>query len=219
MASKSFSISELHLVDGNMAENWKRWKLMLQGPLADKDKKQQRGYFLLYIGQQARNVYNTWAFKSAEKDKIVKMRDKFNTRVQRSNENIDQYVTELRRLAKDCAYGDLAAEMIRDRIVCGTSDARVQGKLLQAETLDLPKAINIARGIEISTHQMKDLAEESDKTVHAMNKSRRKWQKSNNAKSKSRQEKDPESAGLYNYVATVGVYTEHLGKQACPAKG
>ena len=38
------SISELDLVDGNMAENWKRWKqkmeLMLQGPLADKDKKQ-----------------------------------------------------------------------------------------------------------------------------------------------------------------------------------
>ena len=47
--------------------------------------------------------------------------------------------------------------MIRDRIVCGTSDSRVKEKLLQAETLDLPKAINIAWGIEISTHQMKDL--------------------------------------------------------------
>ena len=122
MAAKSFSISELDLVDGNLAENWKRWKqtmeLMLQGPLAGKDEKQQCGYFLLYIGQQARDVYNTWALKSAEKDKIellfelfeeycnpkqnvTVLRYKFNTRVQRSNENIDQYVTELRRLAKD----------------------------------------------------------------------------------------------------------------------
>ena len=74
MAAKSFTISELDLVDGNLAKNWKRWKqtmeLMLQGPLADKDEKQRCGYFLLYIGQQARDVYNTWALKSAEKDKI-----------------------------------------------------------------------------------------------------------------------------------------------------
>ena len=138
-----------------------------------------------------------------------------NTRVQRNNENIDQYVTELRRLAKDCAYGDLIEEMIRDRIVCGTSDARVKEKLLQAETLDLPKAINIARGIEISTHQMKDLAEESDKTVHAMNKSGRRWQKLNNAKSKTRQEEDSKSTGLCSYCGR----TKHVGKQACPAKG
>ena len=77
------------------------------------------------------------------KQNVTVLRYKYNTRVQRSNENIDQYVTELRRLAKDCAYGDLTEEMIRDRIVCGTSDARVKEKLLQAETLDLPKAINI----------------------------------------------------------------------------
>ena len=83
---------------------------------------------------------------------------------------------------------------------------------MQSETLDLPKAINIAREIEISTHQMKDLAEESDKTVHAMNKSGRRWQKLNNAKSKSRQEKDPKSTGLCSYCGR----TKHVGKQACP---
>ena len=154
-----------------MAENWKRWKqtmeLMLQSPLSDKDEKQQCSYFLLYIGQQARDVYNTWALKSAEKDKIEPLFETFeeycnphykvNTRVQRSDENIDQYVTELGQLAKDCSYGHLTEEMIRDWIVCGTSDVRVKEKLLQAETLDLPKVINIARGIKICTHQMKDL--------------------------------------------------------------
>ena len=59
---------------------------------------------------------------------------------------------------------------------------------------------------------MKDLAEESDKTVHAMNKSGRRWQKLNNAKSKSRQEKDPKSTGLCSYCGR----TKHVGKQACP---
>ena len=62
---------------------------------------------------------------------------------------------------------------------------------------------------------MKDLAEESDKTVHAMNKSGRKWQKSNSAKSKSKQEKGSESTGLCSYCGR----TKHVGKQACPAKG
>ena len=55
--------------------------------------------------------------------------------------------------------------MIRDRIVCGTNNPRIKEKLLPAETLDLSRAINIARGIEISTHQLKDLSEESDKAV------------------------------------------------------
>ena len=41
-------------------------------------------------------------------------------------ETIDQYVTELKRLAKDCAYGELKSEMIRDRIVCGTNNPQVQ---------------------------------------------------------------------------------------------
>jgi hypothetical protein len=165
-------------------------------PLAEKEEKQQCGYFLLYIGQKGRDIYNTWALKSAEIDKIdalfdrfeaycnpkqnvTVLRYKFNTRDQRSDENIDQYVTELRRLANDCSYGELLEEMIRDRIVCGTNNPRIKEKLLQAETLDLSRAINIARGIEISIHQLKDLSEESDKTVHAMNKS---WSKSNKDK-------------------------------------
>ena len=45
------------------------------------------------------------------------LRCKFNTRDQRSDENIDQYVTELRRLANDCSYGELLEEIIRDWIV------------------------------------------------------------------------------------------------------
>ena len=173
MARKSIGIVELDFENGSLAENWKRWKqtmkLTLQlGPLAEKDEKQQCGYFLLYIGQKGRDIYNTWALKSAEIDKIdalfdrfeaycipkqnvTVLRYKFNTRDQRSDENIDQYVTELRRLANDCSYGELLEEMIRDRIVCGTNNPQIKEKLLQAETLDLSRAINIARGIEISS--------------------------------------------------------------------
>ena len=69
------------------------------------------------------------------------LRCKFNTRDQRSDENIDQFVTELRRLANDCSYADLLEEMIRDRIVCGTNNPRIKEKLLQDEDLSLIKVI------------------------------------------------------------------------------
>ena len=52
-------------------------KLTLQGPLAEKAEKRQCGYFLFYSGQKGRDIYNTWALKSAEKDKIEASFDRF----------------------------------------------------------------------------------------------------------------------------------------------
>ena len=69
-------------------------------------------------------MYNTWTLTSAETDKINVLFEKyeaccnpkqnvtviwykFTTRNQSDSATIDQYVTELKRLAKDCAYGEL----------------------------------------------------------------------------------------------------------------
>jgi hypothetical protein len=113
--------------------------LTLQGPLAEKEEKQQCGYFLLCIGKKGRDIYTTGALKSAEKDKIEALFDKFEAYC-----NPKQNVTVL--------YATCLEEMIRDWIVCGTNNPRIKEKLLQAETLDLSRAINIAMGVEISTH-------------------------------------------------------------------
>jgi hypothetical protein len=232
MASKPVGIGELDFENGNIAENWKRWKqtmqLMLQGPLAEKDEKQQCGYFLLYVGQRGRDIYNTWTLSSTETDKIEVLFDKyeaycnpkqnvtvirykFNTRNQNDGETIDQYVTELKRLAKDCVYGGLTDEMIRDRIVCGTNNPQIKEKLLQAEDLDLNKALTIARGIEISTTQMKDITEQS-KTVLGMFKNKRGKKQ---ASKEQHQSESRKSKG--NECKSCG--RRHETKQECPARG
>ena len=81
MASKPVGISELDFENGNISENWKRWKqtmrLMLRGPLSEKDEKQQRGYFLLYVGQNGRDIYNTLTLTSEETDKIDVLFEKY----------------------------------------------------------------------------------------------------------------------------------------------
>ena len=176
--------------------------------------------------QNGRDIFNVWTLISAKTDKIdvlfekhgaycnpkqsvTVIRCKFNTRNQSDVETIDQYVTELKRLAKDCAYGEITSEMIRDRIVCGTNNPRVKEKLLQADALDLGKALTIARGIEISTTQMKDLTEQ-DKSVCGMRKSR-------HDRNQARTEQPRDDKTRVSECRNCGRKQET--KQKCPARG
>ena len=82
------------------------------------------------------------------KRNITYERHIFNTRVQGSNETIDAYVTELRLQAKNCEFGVLSNELIRDRIVVGIRDDSVRSRLLRESELDLQKAVDICRAAE-----------------------------------------------------------------------
>ena len=51
------------------------------------------------------------------------------------SDTIDQFVTRLRLIAKECNFKD-ADEMIRDRIVFGTNSSKIREKLInEGETL------------------------------------------------------------------------------------
>ena len=49
--------------------------------------------------------------------------------MQNVSETIDAYVTELRLQAKNCEFGALCEELIRDRIVVGIRDEAVRSRL------------------------------------------------------------------------------------------
>lgn len=165
---------------GNVAENWKMWnqhmKLLLTGPLADKSDEQKKSYFLLYIGQAGRDVYNTWLLpETADVDTLftkfseycqpkkntIMARFKFNSRVQKEMETTDQFVTDLRLIAKECEYGELKDSLIRDRIIFGTRNDKIRERLLQDEDIQLDKALDIARSIEATSQQMSNLQQQS----------------------------------------------------------
>ena len=56
----------------------------------------------------------------------------FNLRKQQSSESIDDYVTDLRNLAKSCKFCDCLGEsLLRDRIVMGVRDLETRKKLLE----------------------------------------------------------------------------------------
>ena len=72
----------------------------------------------------------------------------FNSCTQEQGEKFDAYLIKLRHLTKTCEYGALEEELLRDRIVTGTSDNNVQAWLLSESGLTLDRAIDICRSTE-----------------------------------------------------------------------
>ena len=79
---------------------------------------------------------------------VILQRFKFASRRQKPGESIATFVSELRRLSEHCNYGQTLDEMLRDRVVCGIADGRLQRRLLAEPELTLKKAFELAQAQE-----------------------------------------------------------------------
>ncbi|UYV80232.1 K02A2.6-like, partial [Cordylochernes scorpioides] len=75
---------------------------------------------------------------------IIQIRNKFFTSVQKEGQGITEFVRELKQLAQECEFEELAESLIRDRFIIGMIDQEVKRKLLEDPQLTLPKAISVA---------------------------------------------------------------------------
>ena len=100
-----------------------------------------------------------------ESSEIVQ-RFRFNTRVRLPQESIATYVTQLKRLAEHCNFGDTARlnEMIRDRLVCGIAHEKWQQRLLAEDNLTYNKAYKMLLSLEASEREVKDIS--GEKRIH-----------------------------------------------------
>ena len=102
----------------------------------------------------------------------------FHTRNQKAGESISEYVAQLRKLSEFCDFNDTLADMLRDRLVCGCRDRRLQCKLLAEKDLTFDQALTIAKALETAEKETKDLQESSNTVpVHAVRQERRPPQK------------------------------------------
>ncbi|CAB4024344.1 Hypothetical predicted protein [Paramuricea clavata] len=126
--------------------------------MKDVSEKERCRAFLYIIGQDGRDIHSTFDFETSELDKIKPLiqkfedycipkqnttmqRYKFDKRVQGETESVDQYVTELWLLAKNCRFGELQEEIIRNRIICGIKADRLQARMLREDNLILDKPL------------------------------------------------------------------------------
>ena len=94
----------------------------------------------------------------------IVQRFKFNSRFRREGESVATYVAKLRQLTEHCNFGGVLEDMLRDRLVCGINDDRMQRRLLctpSETTLNFKKAYEIAVGMETATKNAKDIQQGS----------------------------------------------------------
>ena len=82
------------------------------------------------------------------KPSAIFQRFKFNTRSQQPGETTAMFLAELRHLSEHCEFGITLDEMLRDRLVCGVRDIRIQRRLLAKPKLTLKRALDLALAIE-----------------------------------------------------------------------
>ena len=219
---------EVLSLDGNIAENWRRWKqrfdiFSLASGLSGKDAKVQAATFLHVAGPEALEVYNTFTWdEDNDKSKVDKIsekfdqycnprknitweRHKFNTRNQQPGESVDQYVTDLKTKTQTCEFAQLKDSLIRDRIVCGIVYDKTRARLLKESELTLQTALNICRANEATSSQLKSLStsatsKEAQQDVFAVQK--------RHPSEKPKQKPKCDKCG-----------NQHYHQQVCPAQG
>ena len=91
------------------------------------------------------------------KPSVIMERFKFNKRDRGPSETVAQYIAALRRLSEHCNYGTVLEDMLRDRLVCGIRDDRIQRRLLSEATMDFDRAVQIASSMERATKNLQDI--------------------------------------------------------------
>ena len=190
-------------LNGNLSQNFRDWHRSYQiyaiaSGVSEKSQKIQCNVFLHVAGPAAQKVFSTWTIPDDEKDKtellitrfkiysegkrnITVIRYNFKTRNQRPGEGFESHYTELKNTVKDCEFGSLEDNLLRDRLVCGIIDEILREKLLQVEDLTLEKCVNMCRLLESSARQLKTLgSSQPEPDVHALRKNeviRQVWSK------------------------------------------
>ena len=92
------------------------------------------------------------------KPSIIVSRYKFNSRNRKAGEPVADYIVHLRQLAEDCDFKASLNDILRDRLVCGVNDDRIQLKLLaEKDTLTFENAMDLALAMEAASKNAKDL--------------------------------------------------------------
>ncbi|GFO18966.1 polyprotein [Plakobranchus ocellatus] len=161
-------------------------QLYLDLAMKTKSDEKKRSAFLYLISTEGREIFNTFNLDEQKlqnlidafdnyckpKENITAERYKFNSRNQTRTETFDQYVTDLKYLAKNCKFRNLQDELIRDKIVCGIANEKIKERLLREDKLTLDKAIDICRAAEESQKHVKMFETDVNLAVNKIKKNR-----------------------------------------------
>lgn len=177
MAEKeSFNKPGPLIIDAQAAENWRKFIMRFEIYLVatEKEKKSDKikvNLLLNCAGSDAIEEYSHFTYEEGESlesfadvckkfselcqgaKNVIYERLVFNQRSQKEGERIDNFVSDLKRLALTCEFGTLKDSLIRDRIVGGVLSDHLRGELLKKPDLTLQSAHDYCRTYEASESQ------------------------------------------------------------------
>lgn len=188
MVEKSAKLPKELTFQGNMARNWEFFKqkfdIYLQASKMEGEEDNYLAALLLNtIGDEALKIYNNLVFETEGDRKSYKKiltkldeyfiptrnvtyeRNVFFLREMKTDETIDEYVNDLRRLSSNCEFGNLTDSLIKDRIVLGIKDRSLKDRLLRETKLDLKRAIEICKAAEQAKKHLEEIDMAKSKEV------------------------------------------------------
>lgn len=167
-------VEELKL-DGNLCENWRRFKrnydiFSAAAEVDGKDDKIKINTLLNAVGPEAVEVFDTFELTDQERasyDRVIEKfaefckprknpvyeRYVFYQRTQHEGESFDVFLMDIKRLVRTCEFGATEKEMLRDRIVMGVADKKLQKRLLETAALTYDTAVEKGRTNEATAQQ------------------------------------------------------------------
>lgn len=157
-------------LDGNISENWRRFKRNFEiylnaSGIIGKGESTKINTFLNAIGEEAVEIFDTFTLTEEQKGSytaVVKAFEDFCTpkkntvyerfmfyqRKQSDGEPFDIFLMDIKRLVRSCEFGANENEMLRDQIVMGVNDKRLQIRLLEANNLTYDNTVEKCRASE-----------------------------------------------------------------------
>lgn len=199
-------------------QSWTTWKQEFElfaaaTCLNQQPKEVQAATFLMVIGEDARKTYSTFVFEEGEeKSDIAVLKKKFEAfykpslnlayheyrfgiRDQRDGESFNDWLTELRVLAKSCEFGEMEERMLRSRIILGVNDKKLQERLI-SENGNFAKTVEICRtreqgkeqceAIQAGTHGKSNINAVSEKELRRCGRCARKHEANRRCPAKGR---------------------------------
>ncbi|XP_072140830.1 uncharacterized protein [Dermacentor andersoni] len=165
--------------DFHNAADWPSWieefeDYSFASGLSEKKEEIQVRTFLYTMGRKAREILRSLAVKDEDLKtfKVVKAKfeayfvhtkntvyesARFNRRRQQPGETVDEFATDLHKLAERCDFDNMKDRLIRDRFVVGLLDEALSEELQMDPKLTLATALARARTSETIKQQQADL--------------------------------------------------------------
>lgn len=236
MAGVEYRIPEPMRLDsqGDLLPKWVKFKQQFQIFLTaagfDRfSETRKAAIFLNSVGHEVQELYfNVLKTEESMKyEQIIKLLDdyfepkqnelistySFHKRNQEEGESFDLFYTEIRKLVKNCNFKEQEERMLRDRIVLGVQDQKLQRKFLETSKLTLQTAVDMCRASELSNNHSKMMHQQTKMVDIVRSTAATDVQQSAGTKVKYASNKD--SKDFYN-CKKCG--TRH-GPRNCPAFG